>query len=304
MVITSHGGSENDAHLQMWQSQDGHRYALPVLPTLCAFRETPMTTFTVITATLNALPLLKNTAASIVGQSFADWQWIIIDGASTDGTPEWLRETSRNKRNCIFICEPDKGIYDAWNKALPHIQGEWVLFLGAGDRLRGPDTLDLSARLLALTPQELNLAYGRVEFIDSPESRSGELNHDQWEGMSGQWAYGRPRLPSHPAIFHRSRMFKNGVAFDPSYRIAGDTAILLKELLKNGGQDITTTIALVLRGGVSQDPSTKSLMLREVLRANREAGILWNRIYYQYAALVYHSMKAFMYKVKCIVNHR
>ncbi len=256
-----------------------------------------MTTFTVITSTLNALHLLKYTAASIFGQSLHDWQWIIIDGASTDGTSEWLRETCIAYQNCFYISELDQGIFDAWNKALPLVLGDWVIFLGSGDQFRHRKILEICAELLAATPAAMNLAYGRSEFTDRADANCGKLIDNRWEGLTGTWEYGRPRLPSHQSVFHRARMFNNGSGFDASYRIAGDAAVLLREFLRNGGVDIQLTTSLVVGGGISDKRSNKPLMLRENLRANRSVGLFWTRAYYQYAALIYHYLRAFLSSV-------
>lgn len=247
-----------------------------------------MTTFTIITSSLNALPMLKLTAVSILQQTHSDWQWIVVDGSSGDGTPTWLHETSLAYPNVIFISEPDHGIYDAWNKALPLINGEWVIFLGAGDRLKAATTLQHCSHLLATVPASNSLAYGCVELIDSPQDESGELNDERWQGIAGRWGHGRPATPNHQGVFHRTTLFRSGKQFDATYHIAGDTAFILPELLENGGYAMEVTISLMLKGGVSGNIRNKILMLREILKVNRASGLAWKRVHYQYAAFFYH----------------
>lgn len=251
-----------------------------------------MTTFTIITSTLNALPLLKFTANSIIAQTYTHWQWIVVDGASSDGTAEWLSQVSIEKPNVKFICEPDAGIYDAWNKALPLIEGEWVIFLGAGDRLRATDTLQQCVGLLPTISPRMNLAYGWVELTETPEDRSGTVCMDHWEGLVGRWGHGRPVLPNHQGVFHRVTLFSQGKRFDTSYRIAGDTAFILPELIKNGGYFLDLPIALMLKGGISFSIKHRLLMLKEILRLNRSSGLAWRKVHYQYAAFFYHAIAA------------
>lgn len=87
--------------------------------------------FTVITATFNAARLVGRTAASLQAQTDKAFQWIVVDGGSTDGTIEVFRASSNIIAECIS--EPDRGIADAWNKGLALATGDHVLMLNAGD---------------------------------------------------------------------------------------------------------------------------------------------------------------------------
>jgi glycosyltransferase involved in cell wall biosynthesis len=251
-----------------------------------------MATLTIITSVLNAHPLLKHTADSIFHQSSKDWQWIIVDGVSGDGTGEWINQVALTYPNIVFICEPDNGIYDAWNKALPLIKGDWVIFLGAGDKLKSPTTLKQLADLLPLVPPDQNIAYGSVELIDNPQDESGSVSDQHWRGVGGPWSHCRPMLPNHQGIFHRASLFSHGRHFDASYRIAGDTALLLPELLKNGGHYLEIPVSMMLKGGMSQNLRNKILMMREIMRANRNSGLVLTRIHYQYTAFLVHFASA------------
>ena len=74
---------------------------------------------------------------SLLHQSYAHIDYVIIDGASTDGTPEMLGKTEGVR----WISEPDMGIYDAMNKGIRMAEGEWVIFMNAGDVFASDDTL-------------------------------------------------------------------------------------------------------------------------------------------------------------------
>ncbi len=88
---------------------------------------------TIIIVTYNAAAHLKTCFESILRQDFNAFQLVIIDGGSTDGTVEIIKEYAHFID--VWISEPDKGIYDAMNKGLKYIKGQWVLFLGADDQL-------------------------------------------------------------------------------------------------------------------------------------------------------------------------
>ena len=103
--------------------------------------------FSVITIAKNNLPGLIETKASTEAQSCRDFQWIIIDGGSSDGTRELLRLLDRP--NLIWVSEPDRGLYDAMNKGLNLATGRYVIFMNSGDRFSSKDVLKRIDRLIA-----------------------------------------------------------------------------------------------------------------------------------------------------------
>jgi glycosyltransferase involved in cell wall biosynthesis len=253
-----------------------------------------MSTITIITSTLNALLQLQHTANSIFQQSTTDWQWIIVDGASSDGTGPWLQEIAQLYPNVDFISEPDHGIYDAWNKSLTLVRGEWVLFLGAGDKLKSSDVLRACIEYLQEVPQSINLAYGAVEYIKNIEDNSGKLSPAKWDGVDAEWKWCRPVLPNHQGVFHRTRFLSEQSGFDTSYRIAGDTAMMLPELIRNGAIELPLCITLRLMEGISLAPQNRVRVLQEVMIINRRAGLGSKRLMYQYSAFLYHMIKAWL----------
>ncbi|MGL5637387.1 MAG: glycosyltransferase, partial [Bacteroidales bacterium] len=95
--------------------------------------------FSIITVTYNAGNLLIPTMDSISAQTYKDYEYIIVDGCSKDHTLSLIE--SRKREITTFLSEPDKGIYDAMNKALRLATGEYILFMNAGDTLHSADTL-------------------------------------------------------------------------------------------------------------------------------------------------------------------
>ena len=93
----------------------------------------------IITIAYNNLAGLRKTSMSVLSQTTTDFEWIIIDGASTDGTQEYLCQVEKQwrgkKENMRIISEPDTGIYNAMNKGICHAHGEYCLFLNSGDYL-------------------------------------------------------------------------------------------------------------------------------------------------------------------------
>lgn len=94
----------------------------------------------IITVAYNDLNGLKRTTNSIQEQTFNDYEWIVIDGNSNDGTREYL--ASLKKQPDFWCSEPDSGIYDAMNKGLSHASGDWCLFMNSGDSLHERSVLE------------------------------------------------------------------------------------------------------------------------------------------------------------------
>lgn len=109
----------------------------------------------VITVTLNAAATLERTIRSVIEQSFDNIEYLIVDGGSTDATLEIL--SRYDARIDYWISEPDRGIYDAMNKAVGLARGQWLYFLGADDIL-----LDCLSRVAPLLIDSRCLYYGDV----------------------------------------------------------------------------------------------------------------------------------------------
>src|ERR687883_1909022 len=93
--------------------------------------------FSIVTVTLNCAEDAEHTAQSVVAQTFTDYEYIVKDGGSTDGTVERLRAFEKPQ---IYV-SPDQGVYSAMNQALAACSGIYVCFLNAGDLFATPETL-------------------------------------------------------------------------------------------------------------------------------------------------------------------
>jgi glycosyltransferase involved in cell wall biosynthesis len=102
-------------------------------------------TFSIITVTYNAVKWLERTVQSIINQTYPDIEYIIVDGGSTDGTIDIIRNYElqiMEKYAFKWISEPDKGLYDAMNKGLKLATGNYIWFMNAGDRIRDSETVE------------------------------------------------------------------------------------------------------------------------------------------------------------------
>jgi glycosyltransferase involved in cell wall biosynthesis len=121
-----------------------------------------MPLISIVTVTLNDLPNLIMTARSVAAQDFPDKEYIICDGASTDGTLAQLPELGADK----YISEPDHGIFDAMNKGLSLCSGDFICFLNAGDTFYAPEVLRQVAAAIH-RHRDTSLFYGDVYFKNS-----------------------------------------------------------------------------------------------------------------------------------------
>lgn len=114
--------------------------------------------FTVITIAFNDLGGLRETRASIDAQAFSDFEWIIVDGGSTDGTLEYLQRL--DQPNCRWMSEPDRGIYYAMNKGLDLAAGQYVIFMNSGDTFVGAAVLARADEVIAACENQIDLLFG------------------------------------------------------------------------------------------------------------------------------------------------
>lgn len=121
-----------------------------------------MQKLSIITINYNNLKGLKNTFKSVFEQTYQDFEYIVIDGGSTDGSKELIEENA-NKLT-YWVSEPDKGIYNAMNKGLMMSNGEYLLFLNSGDTLFNNGIL---AKTISYFKTKADIYYGNLMFNDN-----------------------------------------------------------------------------------------------------------------------------------------
>ena len=181
----------------------------------------------VITATYNAATELGYTIASLQKQVTRGFEWIVVDGGSTDNTVPMLEENSSLVSQ--LLKEPDTGMYAAWNKAIDAAKGEWLLFLGAGDELACPQVLGGVIPMLHQAFPQFEMVYGRIQLMEQNSRRVLCEVGEEWEDLAAQWTLYRPGLPCHPEVFHHRSMFERGERFSTAYRYAADTEFMLRQ---------------------------------------------------------------------------
>lgn len=228
---------------------------------------------TIITSTYNVVQDLHWTIDSIQSQTYPNLQWIIADGASTDGTIKLLEEHS----DVIdyWFSEPDTGIYDAWNKALEHIKGDWVQFIGAGDELFEPQTLEKVAIELKDAYPDYDLVYGQVMHISEKGRKELYVSGEPWEHYTDKWEGNRPKLPVQTGIYHHFSKFGGcSEPFNTRYKIVADCHFLLEKNDFNKDMAFITFIVTKMpMGGVSGSIEGSFKTYLETQESIKELGI-------------------------------
>lgn len=225
----------------------------------------------IITSTFNAAPQLPYTIRSIREQTSREFEWIVVDGNSADGTQALLREN--DDVIARWISEVDQGIYDAWNKACKMARGEWIVFLGAGDELVAPHTLVECVKSLGTVSADTTLAYGCQTLLSQVQRTALETSGSPWADMQDKWEIGRLALPPHGSTFHRKSLFANAQPFDLRFPIAADAHFLLRAIKLHAPVFMPIAVTRAPMGGVSFRLDTARAVGREIAAINRDLGL-------------------------------
>jgi glycosyltransferase involved in cell wall biosynthesis len=198
----------------------------------------PQPKLSIITACLNAALTIEASIKSVLDQSFNDFEYIIIDGASSDVTLDIIKKfSSVNKIKAIS--EPDNGIYDAMNKGLKLATGEWIYFLGSDDVFFDRTILE---RIFSTSYDGAEVVYGNVKYLHAEIFYDGAFNQEKISLKN----------ICHQSIFFRKRLFDKMGLFNLKYKLYADHEFNIRWL---GAQIpsvfINETVAVYNERGIS-----------------------------------------------------
>lgn len=171
--------------------------------------------FTVITVCYNSADDLERTIASVDSQKCRLYEHIIIDGASTDRTPDVLKSADLSRRN--YISEPDGGIYDAMNKGLGRAKGDYLIFMNAGDTFHDDSTLQVYADTIKEYDKP-GIVYGQTILVDKDGRYVGQ-RHLQAPVKLTLQSFSRGMLVCHQAMAVLKRI---APLYNVRYRYSAD----------------------------------------------------------------------------------
>lgn len=218
----------------------------------------------VVTVCYNAAKTLEQTIKSVLEQSYNNFEYIVVDGGSKDGTVGILEKYRERVR---YISEKDEGIYDAMNKGIRMATGEVIGIIGADDFY--PDSEVLTRVAEAFSRNDTDSAYGDVKFVD-PEDTTKVVRF--WKDKAynrANWLNGW--MPPHIAFYLKKAAYDKYGLYKTEFTCAGDYELMLRMLYKNHltSQYIPATLMTMRVGG------TSSASLRHRYVANMEDRRAW-----------------------------
>lgn len=198
---------------------------------------------TIITIVYNDLKGLKKTMKSIKEQAFTNFEYIVIDGRSNDGSSDYIKEKEADID--YWVSEKDEGIADAFNKGITRAKGDWILFLNAGDYFYSNQILqDVEASLILNSGADV--VFGKIALVNE----EGDLISTHGRPYFRK-TFEREMTIPHQAAFHNRSLFEKYGLFELSYKYCMDYELLLR--VKNPDfVFVDMLIAKMLMGGVSQ----------------------------------------------------
>ena len=213
-------------------------------------------TLTVITVCLNSEKTIEKCIKSVLSQKSENVEFIVIDGGSSDKTIEIINRYADSID--VVIIESDEGIYDAWNKGLRNVSGDFIAFLGSDD-IYLPGALKIYESYINDNPA--------TEYVSSLV-RYGQGKSSRVVGRAWNWdQFCRYMTVAHVGSFHSAQLFKSYGQFDTGFRITGDYEFLLRcgpDLNAGFVPQITVEMGV---GGVSS--GNQQMVFDEALRAKR-----------------------------------
>jgi len=207
-----------------------------------------MPELSIITVNYNNREGLRRTVLSVIGQTFSNFEFIIVDGGSTDGSVDVIR--SNQQRVDHWVSEKDGGIYNAQNKGIKAAKGKYLLFLNSGDFLCSKETLSEVFRKehsedIVYGDMRINWGNNSISVGKSPASISLEhmVNDTLW----------------HPVSFIKRSLFEDFGMYDETYRLVADYEFFFRTIIhhKVTTRHIDVIVAEFDTGGVSSSPANK-----------------------------------------------
>lgn len=227
----------------------------------------------IVTVCFNASSVISRTIQSVLNQTFSDYEYCIIDGASSDETLTIIESFSGLFENkhipYIYISEKDNGIYNAMNKSVSMVNGEWVLFLNAGDEFFDDQVLD---DIFKYEYRECDFVYGNVLLYENgmyKKAYIGTIND----------------IKDQSTICHQGSMIKHNILkeylYDEEYKLAADYDLMLRlnkdyKVFKR----VNIMFSIFQLGGVSS--KHKIEYLKEMNLSRNTNGVICPHSYFYY----------------------
>lgn len=214
-----------------------------------------MPLLSIVTINLNNASGLAATAASIHALVFKDYEWLVIDGGSTDGSLEVIQRT----QPAHFVSEDDFGRYDAMNKGIRMATGTFVIFMNSGDRFHHPECLSF-----LISSRGRALIHGNAEFEENGK------HFTFLSRIEGPFSFVRHNPFCHQSVIYHLAAIRELGGYNLDYCVSADFDLTYRYVLKFGSQRSSEFIAKFTVGGFGRQNQLRSL--NERLRSLYKAG--------------------------------
>ena len=224
----------------------------------------------IVTSVYNNKETISEAIESVLSQTYDNIEYIVVDGASSDGTVDIIENYA--DKITTFISEPDKGIYDGLNKGIGLATGDVVGFLHSDDLFEDEYVLEKIAK--AFKTMHVDSIYGDLTYV-SKEDTSKVVRY--WK--SGVFTMGKLKrgwMPPHPTFYVKREVYQKYGVFDTTFKIAADYDSILRFL---GREKVSThyihEVLVKMRVGGASNKSIKNLVQKskEDLKAMKNNGV-------------------------------
>ena len=246
----------------------------------------------VIIATKNTKQTINSVIESLLVQTSKNYEILIVDGASTDGSVAELEKFSRHF--AYFVSEPDHGVYFAWNKAILKAKGKWLIFLGADDELAHDSSFEEAVPHLCHAERKgARFVYGDL-VVERPEKKTRLIKQNLDENKN----IARGNMPFlHAGTFHYHSLFQDRGCFNTRFRFASDYEFLLSFMKNENGVYVPGLQVTRFRtGGLTTSPKNFLQILKEMAEIRRIHNIRRTIISFQEIKIMFAFL---LWKIGC-----
>jgi len=231
----------------------------------------------IITASYNSVSTLANAMGSVLHQTYTDWEYIIVDGGSTDGTVDLIKKYEPQFGGKLkWTSEPDHGIYDAMNKGISRATGDVVGILNSDDFYTSNDVLSTVAS--ELSDSSLDAVYGDIHFVrpGNPHKIARYYSSKRFRPFWLRFGF----MPAHPSFYVRKNVYEQYGGYRTDMKIGSDFEMMVRLFRRHHirAKYIPMDFVTMLMGGASTAGFSSHLLLaKEDVRACKLNGIYSNQ---------------------------
>jgi glycosyltransferase involved in cell wall biosynthesis len=249
----------------------------------------------IITVCFNSETTIKKTIESVLNQEYNFFEYIIVDGNSSDSTLEIINEFNSDNRISV-ISELDNGIYDAINKGIRNAKGEIIAILNSDDFYCNKIIL---SKIVEGFTQEIDLVYSDICFIN----QNGKISRYFSSKYFNKYFFYFGMMPPHPSIFVRRKIYEKLDLYKTDYQIAADFDFFLRVFLFSdyNAKYLPMLSVIMNEGGASNGTLNRRITLNnEILKSFKENGLKSNYvfIYLKYLIKIFQYFSPYFMQVK------